>query len=190
MKKNNPTNNSKTVYFDKQVFITACKLTVIVAFVVLMLAVVNALTKDTVAANDARTGDEARRALLPQAQRFENVADFDSTSSSLGRVDAVYKAYSETGEEIGYCVDVTAMGFSSDGIGMVVATDLDGKTCLGVRITSSSETPGIGSKVVDATNASGQVDAISGATVTSKGLKNGTALALQAVETITGGQAG
>ena len=73
---------------------------------------------------------------------------------------------------------------------MVVATDLDGKTCLGVRITSSSETPGIGSKVVDATNASGQVDAVSGATVTSKGLKNGTALALQAVETITGGQAG
>ena len=172
--------------FDKSVVITALKLAVIVAFVVLMLAVVNAFTKDKIAANEAEAGDIARRALIADAAVFEVLPQEVTPTTAAGTVNEIYAAKGEDGSFIAFCVDVTAMGFGSDGIGMVVAVSQTGQV-LGVRVTSSTETSGIGSKVVDRTNETGQAEAVSGATVTSKGIENGVMLAVHAVAELKGG---
>lgn len=176
----------KKKYFDKEVIVTALKLTVVVAAVVLMLAVVNSLTADRIAENEAAEGNAARQTLVADAQSFDLVNVSDLPSGATGTVRAVYRAVNADGETIAYCVDVTAMGFGSDGIGMVVAVSASGEV-LGARVTSSAETSGIGSKVVDQTNQTGQVEAVSGATVTSKGLANGVALAQETVKNLEGG---
>ena len=85
-------------------------------------------------------------------------------------------------------VQVIADGYSKDGINILVGIDADGKVS-GIEFVSLGETPGLGSKVRDipefrekfycAESAPVEVDGISGATFSSKGMMKAVSLALE-----------
>lgn len=94
---------------------------------------------------------------------------------------------------IGYCVEVSSAGFGGD-IHLTVGYNAD-RSVRGVSIVSMSETPGLGTKVNDAMYLNGQyvgkrgelvldedVDAVSGATVSSKAVLAGVNRATAALE--------
>ena len=97
-----------------------------------------------------------------------------------GNVKAVYSVYAD-GKLLGYGVQVTPIGFK-EAIGLIVGTTAEGE-CLGVEITSISDTPGVGTKVKEKSFLEGFIgldnstvegfDTISGATISSKAVKDG-----------------
>lgn len=169
----------------------AVKLTVIVAAVVLMLAVVNELTFETIALNEAEKSNSARIELFPDAQSFSEM-NFDLTSEESKVVSAVYAANSSGEDVLGYCLNVTCKGFGGD-IELIVGIDHDRKIT-GVQLISHAETPGIGAvavaedgalmsafKNVGVSGVEG-IASVSGATISSKAVKEGIAAALEIAE--------
>ena len=127
-------------------------------------------------------------------------AMIDAANEQGGKLSEVYEVQSG-GDTIGYAFKVTASG-SQGNIVMIVGVDTD-LTVTGVSIVNNSETKGIGSKVIDneATSAgtgaldqfvgkSGagtlvvkqNIDAVTGATVSTKGVTKGVNAALAAAE--------
>ena len=127
-------------------------------------------------------------------------AMIDAANEQGGKLSEVYEVQSG-GDTIGYAFKVTASG-SQGNIVMIVGVDTD-LTVTGVSIVKASETAGIGSKVMDneATSAgtgaldqfvgkSGagtlvvkqNIDAVTGATVSTKGVTKGVNAALAAAE--------
>ena len=120
-----------------------------------------------------------------------------------GTLAAVYQAQSG-GQPVGYAINVEASG-SQGTISMMVGIDMDGAVT-GVSIVTNSETSGIGSKVMSnepLTNGTrvldqfigksaadgvlsvgSNVDAITGATVSTKGVTTGVNAALAAAGVI------
>ena len=102
------------------------------------------------------------------------------TYTDLG--NGVY-ALKQGGEPLGYCVESTTAGFGGE-MSLMVGFDLD-RTIVGVQILSHSETPGLGARVNDAGYLSQyggktgdlalgeDIDAISGATISSKAVLAG-----------------
>ena len=86
-------------------------------------------------------------------------------------------------------IQVIADGYSKGGINILVGIDADGKVS-GIEFVSLGETPGLGSKVRDipefrerfygTDNSPVEVDGISGATFSSKGMMKAVNLALEA----------
>ena len=181
----------------KTILNLALRLTVIVAAVVLMLATVNAVTKDRIAENNEKSRNEACGALIESYDissldiDYGDITHFDKSSVAVWRG-------TKDGALAGWCVEVTGKGYSSDGIGLIVGISADGKTVLGVKCVSSSETSGIGSKVTDEsylsafadspTDGVSGIDGVSGATRTSRGVKDGIRDAVACVEAITEGE--
>lgn len=134
-----------------------------------LLAGVNMLTADTIAANSEK------RLYDTLAQ----VLDADEFEAQEGTEFPLWLGKTK-GEVVGYVVRLTGQGYSSDGIDILVGMDSQA-TVNGVLIFSHSETPGLGSKVadqgylaqfvgkgLDSAFVSGEdVDAISGATSSS-----------------------
>ena len=138
----------------------------------------------------------------PESAEFSDALELTddmsaAASASGAQLSAVYPV-SENGESAGYAVTVVASG-SQGNIEMMVGVDAEG-VVTGVSIVTNSETPGIGSKVMsNETTASGvgvldqftgksaadgtlavgsNVDAITGATVSSRGVTAGVNAAL------------
>lgn len=183
----------------KYVLNIAMRLTVIVAVVVAMLASVNAVTKDRIAENNAASRNAACGELIEGAE-FENydISSLNIDYSDITNFDknsVVVWRGTKNGELAGWCVEVTGKGYSSDGVGLIVGIAADGKTVLGVKCVSSSETSGIGSKVVadsylsnfdgKAADEVSSVDAVSGATRTSRGVRDGIRAAVACVRAVT-----
>ncbi len=167
------------------------KLMLIVTAVVLMLAVVNELTFETIAANAEAKSNSARQELFADSRGFIPV-DFELTEEEAKTVSEIYSA-SGAGEDIlGYCMNVTCGGFGGDVV-LVVGVDLDGSVT-GVQLISHSETPNIGAKALiedgellpqfagASASGVGNISAVSGATVTSDAVKDGIAKALAVAE--------
>ena len=103
----------------------------------------------------------------------------------------VYDVKDSEGTLIGYCAETASPGFGGD-ISILVGYD-EKATIVGVRIVSMSETPGVGSKVnvadylnqyagkSGALTLGQDVDAISGATISSDALMNGVNKANEAL---------
>ena len=165
-------------------------LLVITAVVAALLAGVNAITAPIIAkANEAKT-QEAINAVLPGG------GDSGAFHDATGLVTNVYAS------DTGYAVQVTPSGFD-DEIDMMVGIDKDGKV-LGISIISHTETAGLGA-VAAANNAKGEafreqfvgmsgsvavskdggeVDALTGATITSRAICDGINAALACVENL------
>lgn len=102
------------------------------------------------------------------------------TYTELG--NGVY-ALKQGDEPLGYCVESTTAGFGGE-MSLMVGFDLD-RTIVGVQLLSHSETPGLGARVNDAGYLSQyggktgdlalgeDIDAISGATISSKAVLAG-----------------
>lgn len=173
-----------TVHFIARVALTLFLITAVVAAA---LAGVNALTADRIAAVKAENTRRAIEAVLPGGG--EEIPFTDST----GTVTKVYASNS------GYAVEVTPAGFGG-AIDMMVGVDREGKV-LGIRIISHAETPGLGASAASenaagenfraqfvgkegtlaVTKDGGEIDALTGATVTSRAVTAGVNAALACV---------
>lgn len=172
-----------------------------------LLGYVNSITKDKIAAITWEKTVAAMQQVI-DADNFSDALPLtdDMTAAAAaqgGTLDAVYEAKSGS-ESVGYAVSVSASG-SQGTISMMVGIDAEGAVT-GVSIITNAETSGIGSKVMDnepLTNGTGvldqfigksaadgtlsvgtNVDAITGATVSTKGVTTGVNTALAAAGVI------
>lgn len=161
----------------------------ITGIVALALAGVNAITKDKIAAIQAEKTQNAIAQVLPGGYDREITEFTDDT----GLVQKIYAS------DLGYAVEVTPTGFDNT-ITMMVGVDADGKV-LGISVVSHTETKGLG-EVAAAENSKGEafrgqfvgkdgvlavtkdggvIEAITGATITSRAVTTGVNAALACV---------
>ena len=177
-------------------------LLVITAVVAALLAGVNKITKDKIAAIKKEKTDKAIAEVIPLPGRVE-IEEVPFTDES-GLVKKVYQPLLNTPSDpdpvFVYAVEVVPSGFDGE-ITMMVGIDKNGKV-LGISIISHTETAGLGavaaannakgeafrnqfvdmSGSVAVTKDGGQVDAITGATITSRAICDGINAALACVE--------
>jgi electron transport complex protein RnfG len=182
-------------------------LTVIALVVAALLGVVNNVTKDKIAEQDAENTRIAMSAVAPEGSEFGDKMDISdavaaAASAQGGKIVEMYPM-TNGGADAGYVVKVSASG-SQGTITMMVGVDAN-KAITGISVISHSETSGIGTKVVgNEPNAAGEpvldqfigmsgsgslvvgknVIAVSGATVSTKGITMGANAALAAVEAL------
>ena len=182
-------------------------LTAISLVVAALLGLTNQLTYPNITAINKANTEAALAAVVTSADStFESldVTDdlFAAGKAQGGKVTEAYEVKAG-GETAGYAFKVVTSGSQGD-IEMIVGVDTD-LAVTGVSIVSNSETSGIGSKVMsNMATAKGvgvldqfvgmsgagsiavgtNVDAISGATVSSKGVTKGVNTALAAAEAI------
>ena len=159
-----------------------CSLLTICAVVALLLAAVNIFTRDIIAVNAQKEREKAVADIYPAMTAMEA-----QTKEWADGVNTVYAVY-ENEACIGYAVDLNSRGFGGD-INMIVGIGADG-TVAGVRVIAHSETPGLGSKatladylqnyigVGEQLTIKQDIDAVSGATISSKAVLAGVNLAL------------
>lgn len=169
---------------------------VITLFAGLILSVVYEVTKEPIAVQEEKARQEAFAAVFEGATSFETVevSDSEAILSDHGisglTVNEVVKALDGNGKALGYCITVTSHeGYGGD-IKLTVGISLD-ESVNGISILEISETPGLGMKAeevlqpqfagkaatqfeVTKTGAmsDNQIDAISGATITSRAVTN------------------
>ena len=182
-------------------------LTVIALVVAALLGDVNNVTKDKIAEQDAENTRIAMSAVAPEGSEFGDKMDISdavaaAASAQGGKIVEMYPM-TNGGADAGYVVKVSASG-SQGTITMMVGVDAN-KAITGISVISHSETSGIGTKVVgNEPNAAGEpvldqfigmsgsgslvvgknVIAVSGATVSTKGITMGANAALAAVEAL------
>ncbi len=176
-----------------------------VAFIcTLLLVLCNNLTKDKIAELQKKTEEEAQSSVLKAAESFTDEKKYMMFLSD-STVTSVLKGTDKNGETVGYCVKAEPSGYGGK-ISMMIGLDTDFNVT-GIKITSMSETPGLGAKadsgwidqfkgksggleVVKTGNAGdSQINAISGATITSKAVTSGVNSAVSAAKIISQAEA-
>lgn len=187
-------------------------LTLITLFSGLMLGTVYQITKEPIANQQEKAKQEAYAAVFESASAFE-ATDFDLTSEKAVLENAgitsedvteVVAALDDSKNALGYVFGVTTHeGYGGD-IKISVGISLDG-TVLGVEILEISETAGLGmrantpefkaqfaNKQVEqfaysktGATAENEIDALSGATITSNAMTNGVNAALVMYREVT-----
>ena len=188
--------------FDPKFIVkVAGTLTVISLVTAAVLGGVNAVTKDPIAAINAQKTQDAMAAVVSDPTVFQAVEAIpqeavDAAASYGGTLTELYD-----GQGTGYVMKVVASG-SQGSIEMMVGVDAEGAVT-GVSVVDHAETSGIGTKVTgneplpsgtgvldqfagksaaDGTLAVGtNVEAITGATVSTRGVTTGVNAALAAV---------
>ncbi len=170
-----------------KIVVITLKLLLITLIAGALLGVVNSVTKGPIAEQARKEAEEARRAAFADAVSFE-----ESTAAipeDFGIIKSVYTALDADGSEIGIVASVVTKGYSS-GLNLTIGIGADG-TIHGVIVGSHGETPGLGAKateekfrgqytgktysepltvVKNPPSADNEVQAITGATITSRGV--------------------
>ena len=170
----------------KYILKLAAILLVITAVVAGLLGFVNQLTADKIAENTNKKAQEAMQTVLPA----ESYTPLEVTSKDI---TAAYKA------ENGYVVRLNANGFGGD-VDLMVGVDLNG-TVTGISVISHSETASLGAECTRAewqsqfvgakgdlqvTKDGGTIDALTGATVTSRAVTEAVNRAVEFVKEVQG----
>lgn len=179
-----------------------------------LLGVVYNITKDPIAAAQENAKQEAFRSVLSEASSFESYSSFDveSAAAFLGEIGStdditeVVQGISESGDPVGYVVNVTShSGYGGD-IQISVGILEDG-TVQGIEMLSISETAGLGMKAKESTfkdqfagkhvaqfaytktgeSGEDKINAISGATITTNAVTNAVNSALSYFQNEIGG---
>ncbi len=148
----------------------------------LILGLVYAITKDPIAEQVARMENEARMEALPQAADFEQVDLSAYTADET--ITQVYEGMAD-GQPVGYTIAMVTKGYSPN-LTLTVGIDTVG-AITGVTINSHEETPGLGANatspdflgqyvgssgpltvVKTPTGQTGEIQALTGATITSQ----------------------
>ncbi len=175
----------------------AIVLTIISVVIAGVLGVTNKLTAPAIAENTLKSTNDALSIVVPSASEFKKVAVTTDENE-------IYVGYSVSGEEAGYAVAVSPMGFGGS-IDIIVGFSVD-KLVTGVEIINSSETAGLGSKASDkafkeqffgktpplsviknGVTENSNIVAISGATITSRAVTSGVNTALTELNNYLGG---
>ena len=180
-------------------------LTVISLVVAALLGLVDSVTRDKIAAIEAENTRIAMSAVAPEGSEFGDKMEITdalaaAASAQGGKLVELYPM-TNGGTDAGYVMKISASG-SQGSIVMMVGVDAD-KAITGISVVSHSETSGIGTKVVgNEPNAAGEpvldqfigmsgsgslvvgknITAVSGATVSTKGINMGANSALAVAE--------
>lgn len=154
------------------------------------LAATYAVTKDRIAEQDRLAQENSLKAAMPDGDSFEEVTDeavlaAAETAAGDVQVNGVFVALDSAGEEIGWGLRLGSRGYGGYAQ-LVIGLDTSG-SITGVSVLSHAETPGLGTKVVENKEFLGQfkelpeafsakdvkaIDGISGATKSSRAVKN------------------
>ena len=182
-------------------------LTVISLVVAALLGFVNSITADKIAEIDAENTRIAMSAVAPEGSEFGDKIEVtdDMVAAAATQSGKILELYPVTngGAEAGYVMKISASG-SQGTIVMMVGVDAN-KAITGISVVSHAETSGIGTKVVgNKTNTAGvpvldqfvglsgagslvvgsNITAISGATVSTKGITMGANAALAVADVL------
>lgn len=182
-------------------------LTVISLVVAALLGFVNSITADKIAEIDAENTRIAMSAVAPEGSEFGDKIEVtdDMVAAAATQSGKILELYPVTngGAEAGYVMKISASG-SQGTIVMMVGVDAN-KAITGISVVSHAETSGIGTKVVgNKPNAAGMpvldqfvglsgagslvvgsnITAISGATVSTKGITMGANAALAVADVL------
>lgn len=176
----------------------------------LLLGMANGITAPLIEKNQTATRNAAMAAIIPDVE-FEDMGVVLSAEEvaaagvtmpagrSAAAISGVYKA-TKDGETAGYCLEVQPKGFGGT-MTMIVGILAD-ETVAGVQVTGHAETPGLGAKsqsdpawiaqyAGQAANGQlavskdgGTIDAITGATITSRAVTDGVNTAAGYVATL------
>ena len=158
------------------------------------LAGTNLLTRDRIAQQELLKAEESRKIVLPAAEEFES------------QEDGAYYTGSAGGQLVGYVFETEASGYGGK---VKVMTGIDAEGAItGVVILSHDETPGLGANaekpdflnqflqqapegglevIKYQTPGEGQIQAMTGATVTSTAVTNAVNQAIAQYNTVKGG---
>ncbi len=188
----------------KNIVVITLKLLIITVIAGIILGVVNAITKEPIAEQELKKATEARQTVFPGAVDFKKM-DI-AISEDYAIIKEVYEALDSDGNTIGITAAVVTKGYSS-GLNLTVGVGADGFV-KGVSMGSNAESPGFGSKapeellpqfdagkpydqpfevVKHAPETDYQVDAISGATITSKGIVGAVNTVVEFYKQMAGG---
>lgn len=172
------------------------------------LGFTNSATYDKIQEQQVIANNEAKKAVLPDAEEFEKLDDsaFSAIKSNAeyNFITEIYEAKAG-GNIVGYAVQAAPKGYGGI-VNIVVGITADG-TIKGIRVGNNSETPGLGKKsetpkfqdqfsgktwesainvIKNGTPKDNEIAAISGATITSKAVTAGVNQALEAAKELSG----
>lgn len=166
------------------------KLLIIASSVVLILALVNYVTKDKIAENNAKKINAAIEAMFPNSTS-EEISYTGLSDADKKTVENIY-AVKQDGYLSGYCFNIKVTGFGGE-INMIVGIGTDGKV-VDTDVISHSETPSIGASAINGNlpalfkKASLEtidgISGISGATITSSAVKGGIKTAVKIADNL------
>ncbi len=186
----------------KAILIPAVSLLIICVVVTALLGVTNSVTAPKIEQLAAETEAAAKQAVLTDAVSFSEEKQIEKD----GNAYTYYEGFSAEESTVGYVFRTSAKGYGGD-IAVMVGVKTDG-TVAGVNILSISETAGLG---MNATNESflaqflgksgtigvmkngsseTEIQALTGATITSKAMASAVNQALALFETVGGAQNG
>ncbi|MCR5254574.1 MAG: RnfABCDGE type electron transport complex subunit G [Acetatifactor sp.] len=164
---------------------------VITIFAGILLGFIYELTKDPIKVQEEKAKQDACKAVFASASEFEETTDFDKLIGTLSfdegvSIGKVYRAKKDSGETLGYVIEsASSKGYGGD-IDLYIGIDVSGKIG-GISILEISETAGLGMRAEEVLSPqfkekkaesfvftksgaveSNEIDAISGATVTTK----------------------
>ena len=172
------------------------------------LGFTNAATFERIQEQQIIANNEAKKAVLPEADEFEKLDD--STFSTIASnekynyIKAIYVAKAG-GNVVGYAVQAAPKGYGG-AIDVVVGITTDG-SLQGIKVGNNTETPGLGKKSEtpkfqeqfsgktwespinvkkSGTPKDNEIAAISGATITSRAVTDGVNQALEAAKELSG----
>jgi electron transport complex protein RnfG len=186
-------NNADSTAHAKKIIKLGLVLFTVTAITGMILGVVNEITAEPIRRTQARLREEALAGALPEAEEFTEVEVASGADPILKDVQEGKNG----GATAGYCVTVAPSGYGGP-VEIVVGITESGKL-RAIRILSQSETPGLGAKaplpdfsgqfenkdgneltvVKGKATAPDQIQAISGATITSNAVTLGVNTALE-----------
>lgn len=201
---------------NKKIIHDALILTAFTVVLGFLLGLVYGITKEPIAAAEEAKQQAAYKQVFADADSFAAYEGFDADKAASvmedngysDEIEDVQTAMDKSGNAIGYVITVTAKDGSQANITFSVGIQNDG-TVNGYSITSISETPGLGDKakneefygqfenkqvdsfnvVKQAPSADNEIEAISGATITSRAMTNGVNACITYFHTVLEGGA-
>lgn len=180
------------------------------------LGAVYGITKEPIAQANYNIQQNAYKEVFPDASEFADIADFDAAAATKIAADAGYpdtidncvQAVGSDGSLLGYVITVSDPNGYGGNITFSIGVTLDG-TLNGYSITDINETPGLGMKSKEegfssqfngkqvetftvtktGSTSDAEIDAISGATITSSAVTSGVNAGLEYFRSLEGGEA-
>ncbi len=163
-----------------------------------LLGYVNSITTGPIADQEAAAQAESMKAVLADASEFGESEAIDNDAPEEHKnidITTITPALDNSGEPMGYAVAITAKGFSA-GLQLMFGVDTEG-TLTGLSVVNcSNETPGLGANAakesfysqfagmsgeIAVAKDGGQVEALTGATITSRAVSDSATRAIEYV---------
>ncbi len=168
-----------------------------------ILGLLHQTTKEIIADVKVQANNEARKEVLPEGTEFKELdkAELEKATGGSELVEEIYEGL-DNGNVVGYTIKTVVSGYSGP---VVIMTGIDTEGIIsGMKVVSNTETPGLGANssnpefqdqyskkpaqgeivVVKAAPTDTQIQALTGATITSKAVTTGVNEAIKAYENL------